>query len=68
MDVLKGVLYSLIVPCVAIGGIHKGTGCIILYSHRRGLSALLVSTDRAMREPLERGTSDKVRFPRFFVC
>lgn len=30
-----------------------------------GLSALLVSTDRAMREPLERGTSDKVRFPRF---
>ena len=33
-----------------------------------GLSALLVSTDRAMREPVERGTSDKVRFPRFFVC
>ena len=30
-----------------------------------GLSALLVSTDRAMREPLERGTGSKVRFPRF---
>ena len=32
-----------------------------------GLSALLVSTNRAMREPLNRGTSDRLA-PRFFVC
>jgi len=32
-----------------------------------GLSALLVSTNRAMREPFYRGTSIRLA-PRFFVC
>ena len=33
-----------------------------------GLSTLLVSTNRAMREPLNRGTGNKGRLHVFFVC
>ena len=39
--------------------IYKGNGCIVYIHIGVGLSALLVSTDRAMREPLERGTGSK---------
>ena len=35
--------------------------------HGVGLSALLVSTNRAMREPIDRGTSDKDWLHVFFV-
>ena len=39
-----------------------------LYTYTNvGLSALLVSTDRAMREPLLRGTSSRLA-PRFRFC
>lgn len=38
-----------------------------LYFHQRGAFVLLVSTIRAMREPLLRGTSGRLA-PRFFIC
>lgn len=37
------------------------------YMHTRGASALLVSTFRAMREPLLSGTSDKDLLHAFFT-
>ena len=33
-----------------------------------GLSALLVSTYRAMRRPIDRGTSDRMALRFFFLC
>ncbi len=38
-----------------------------IYLHRRGAFALLVSTNRAVRRPLLRGTGDRHRL-HVFVC
>ena len=63
-DASQGVLYTALIGFelkMLVG--RKGELYIYIYV---GLSALLVSTDRAMRRPTNRGTGNSVA-PRLFV-
>ena len=56
------LLYSFIIPYR-----NRGGYIVVIYIHIGVRSALLVSTNRAMRRPQKGETGNRYRFSRFFV-
>ena len=57
---------ALIVPCVAIGVSIRELGVSYIFTSAWGFRRCSFRTDRAMRRPTNRGTSDRLA-PRFFI-